>query len=229
MCLQIHSQGDASVRNAPNTNLDKPARIFKISNMLISPLTMCGNLCNPRVASAEPPWLETTHWEKCISNMLGAVLIQHINQKRRSVHLCIRVCNKPLYTHINGNMFMYLACTQFENSTLLGYYAACSGKDLPLMLCKSIEESRSHLHCGRSLKSYTTVFMVWLQARILVRHETLHMATILNRVVSNEGDKRKQIVAVGINRGMQQLRKAQAWVVDRKTQLHVDAVLAFFH
>jgi hypothetical protein len=63
---------------------------------------------------------------------------------------------------------MYLACTQFENSTLLSYYAACSGKDLPLMLCNSVEESRFHLHCGRNLKSRTTVFIVLLQARILV-------------------------------------------------------------
>jgi hypothetical protein len=91
---------------------------------------------------------------------------------------------------------MYLACTQFENSTLLGYYATCSGKDLPLMLCNSVEESRSHLHCGRSVKSCTAVFMVWLQARVLVRHETLHKATILNRVVSNEGDKRTQSLLV---------------------------------
>jgi hypothetical protein len=27
---------------------------------------------------------------------------------------------------------MYLACTQFENSALLGYYAACRGKELPV-------------------------------------------------------------------------------------------------
>jgi len=67
---------------------------------------------------------------------------------------------------------MYLACTQFGNSTVLGYYAACSGKDLPLMLCNSIEESRLHLHRGRNLKSRTTVFTVSLQACVLVTRST---------------------------------------------------------
>jgi hypothetical protein len=42
-----------------------PLGIFKISNMLISQLT-CDNLPHARVASAKPPWLETTHCEKCM-------------------------------------------------------------------------------------------------------------------------------------------------------------------
>jgi hypothetical protein len=71
--------------------------------------------------------------------------------------------------------------------------------------------------------------MVWLQAHVLVRHGALHKAIILNRVVSNEGDKHTQIASVGILHGMQQVWKAHAWVVDRRTQLCVDAVMAIFH
>jgi len=49
-------------------------------------------------------------------------------------------------------------------------------------------------------------------------------------LVSNEGDKRAPVASVGITRGMQQLRKAQVWVVDhRTTQLLMSGVMAYSH
>jgi len=73
------------------------------------------------------------------------------------------MCHKPLYTHIDGNMFMYLACTLFwailQRVVVRNYH---------YMLHNSLEERSARLQCGRSLKSCTTVFMVWLQARALV-------------------------------------------------------------
>ena len=44
--------------------------------------------------------------------------------------------------------------------------------------------------------------------------------------MSNEGDKRTYIASVGIIHFMQQLQKAQAWVVDSRTQLCVDGVVS---
>ena len=46
----------------------QPLGICKISNTntLISPLKTCDTLQHPRVASIEPPWLETTHFQICM-------------------------------------------------------------------------------------------------------------------------------------------------------------------
>jgi hypothetical protein len=43
-----------------------PTGICKISKTNISPIKNARHVPHPRVASVEPPWLETTHFQKCM-------------------------------------------------------------------------------------------------------------------------------------------------------------------
>jgi hypothetical protein len=60
--VQAHSQWGATGCNI----WMHPPEICKISktNMVISPQKICDTLLHPHVASVEPPWVETTHFQK---------------------------------------------------------------------------------------------------------------------------------------------------------------------
>ena len=64
---KARSERGASGCNAPSTNLEASTRTAKYRRQkLISPLKTCGNLLHSLLASVESPWLEPTHFKKCI-------------------------------------------------------------------------------------------------------------------------------------------------------------------